>query len=105
LQTGNLIAPIPLKPIRRQRGVPGRILDVAVTHIRLKRPRIDAVIRQLKAAGWRSMWACALMPSLAAAAARSTMREKPGADNGAPRSETNTKGDLGAFPLMPTQLA
>ena len=28
---------------------------------------------------WRSMWACALMPRSAAMAARSIMREKPGA--------------------------
>ena len=41
------------------------------------------------------MWACALMPSLAVAATRSIMRLNPGADNGAPRSETNAKGDLG----------
>jgi hypothetical protein len=34
------------------------------------------------------------MPSLAAAAAGSIMRLKPGADKGAPRSETNTNGDL-----------
>ena len=39
------------------------------------------------------MWACALMPRSATAAARSIIREKPGADSGAPRSETNTNGD------------
>jgi hypothetical protein len=49
---------------------------------------------------WRSMWACALMPRSAARAARSIMREKPGADSGAPRSETNTNGD-GAFSRRP----
>jgi hypothetical protein len=41
----------------------------------------------------RSMWACALIPSLAAIAARSTIREKPGAVRGGPRSETNMKGE------------
>jgi hypothetical protein len=35
------------------------------------------------------------MPSLAAAAARSIIRLKPGAESGAPRSETKTKGDFG----------
>jgi len=35
------------------------------------------------------------MPSLAAAAALSIMRLNPGADSGAPRSETDTKGDFG----------
>jgi hypothetical protein len=40
------------------------------------------------------MCACALMPSLATAAARSIMRLNPGADSGAPRSETKTNGDL-----------
>ena len=33
------------------------------------------------------------MPRSAAVAARLIMREKPGADSGAPRSETNTNGD------------
>ena len=37
------------------------------------------------------------MPSLAAAAALSIMRLSPGVDSGAPRSETNTKGDFGLF--------
>ena len=41
------------------------------------------------------MWACALIPNFAAAAAPSILREKPGAESGAPRSETNTKGDFG----------
>jgi hypothetical protein len=34
------------------------------------------------------------MPGRAEQAARSTMREKPGAVSGAPRSETNTNGTL-----------
>jgi hypothetical protein len=33
-------------------------------------------------------------PHFAETAARSTMREKPGAESGAPRSETNTNGDF-----------
>jgi hypothetical protein len=39
------------------------------------------------------MWAWTLMPSFANLAALSIIREKPGADNGAPRSDTNTNGD------------
>jgi hypothetical protein len=35
----------------------------------------------------------ALIPRFAAAAARSIMRPKPAVDSGAPRSNTNTKGD------------
>jgi len=50
------------------------------------------------------MWAWALMPSLAATAARSTMRDKPGAVSGAPRSDTEHEGRAAAFPLMATQL-
>jgi hypothetical protein len=36
------------------------------------------------------LWAWTLIPSLAARPARSTIRENPGADSGAPRSLTNT---------------
>jgi hypothetical protein len=49
----------------------------------------DPVVGQPEAVAWRSMWACALMPRSAAMAARSIMREKPGADSVAPRSEIN----------------
>jgi hypothetical protein len=40
------------------------------------------------------MCAWALIPRRAETAARSTMRENPGAVSGAPRSETNTNGDM-----------
>ena len=44
----------------------------------------------------------AAKPSLASAAARSTMRAKPAVVNGGPRSLVNTNGDLG-FPLQLAQ--
>jgi hypothetical protein len=43
--------PEALEPIRRERRVAGRILDIAMPQLSLERRRIDAVIRQLKAAG------------------------------------------------------
>jgi hypothetical protein len=42
------------------------------------------------------MWGCGLKVSLAALPARSTMRANPAVVNGAPRSDVNTKGDLGS---------
>ena len=45
------VAPEAFEPIRRQRGVARRVLDVAVSQVGLQGPRIDAVIRQLEAAG------------------------------------------------------
>jgi hypothetical protein len=54
---------------------------------------------------WRSMWACALMPSSANAAARSIMRLNRGADNGAPPLRDEHEGRLEVFSLMLAQLA
>jgi len=48
---GALVPPKPFEPIGCKRGLPGRILNVAVTQVSLERPGIDAVIRQLEAAG------------------------------------------------------
>jgi hypothetical protein len=80
--------------LRSQRGVPRRILDIAVAEISLDCPGIVAVIGELVAAGMPKHVGMGLNTQLAATA-RSTRREKPGADIGAPRSETNTKGDDG----------
>jgi hypothetical protein len=41
----------PLEPIRRQRHVDRRGLDVAVTQVTLQRPGVLALIRELEAAG------------------------------------------------------
>jgi hypothetical protein len=46
-----LVPPETLKAIRRQRRVPRRVLDIAVPQVGLQRPRIDAVICELIAAG------------------------------------------------------
>ena len=78
-----------------KRGIPRRILNVAVTQVGLDRPRVVAIGSELIAAGVAEHVGVALMPRSAAVAARSTMRENPGGDSGAPRSETNTNGDDG----------
>jgi hypothetical protein len=52
-------------------------------------------LASLKPQAWRSMWACTLIPSLAATAARLSMRLNPGGVIGAPRSDTKTKGEGG----------
>ena len=78
-----------LEPLRRLRGIACRILNIAMPEIGLDRPRVVAIVGELIATGMAQHRACALMPRSAALAARSTMREKPSADRGAPRSETN----------------
>jgi hypothetical protein len=40
-----LILPKPRKPIRRERGVPGRVLNICVTKIRLQRASVVPRIR------------------------------------------------------------
>jgi hypothetical protein len=47
-------------------------------------------LASLKPQAWRSMWACALMPSLAATAARAIMGTKPTADSCAPCADAKT---------------
>ena len=64
-----------------------------MTEIRLDRSRAVTVIRQLVAKGAPRHVGVSLIPRSAAMAGRSTMREKPGADSGAPRSETSTNGN------------
>ena len=59
--------------------------------VRPDRGRVVAIVGKLVAASMARH--VALMPRSAELAARSIMREKPGADSGAPRSETNTNGD------------
>jgi hypothetical protein len=45
------VPPKRLEPIRRQRRVAGRILEITMPQVSLQGPRIDAVIRKLVAAG------------------------------------------------------
>lgn len=80
-----LVPPEILKPTRRQRRIAGRVLDIAMPEVRLQRPGIVPSLASLKPQAWRSMWACALIPSLATTAARLTMRLNPGGVSGAPR--------------------
>jgi len=77
--------------MRRQGGVARRALNVAMPEIGLDRARVVAIVGELVAASMAQH--VALMPRSAELAARSIMREKPGADSGAPRFETNTNGD------------
>jgi len=52
-----------LEPLRRQRGKARRILNSAMTKIGLYRARGVAIVGELVAEAWRSIWARALMPS------------------------------------------
>ena len=61
--------------------------------MRLDRARVVAIVGELVAAGMAQHVGMRLDAQIGRVAARSIMREKPGADSGAPRSETNTKGD------------
>jgi len=45
-----LIPPEASEPIRRQLGIPNRMLNVSVPQVVLNRPRVVAVVRQLVAA-------------------------------------------------------
>jgi hypothetical protein len=58
-----LVPPEALEPIRHQCVIADRVLDIVMPQVSLQGPRIDAVIRKLVARAWRSIWACALMPS------------------------------------------
>ena len=66
-----------------------------MNQVRLERPGIDAVIGELQTGGM-SQHVCVRLDAKFSGlrAARSIIREKPGADNGAPRSDTNAKGDF-----------
>ena len=64
-----------------------------MSEIRLDRARVVAVVGELVAAGVAQHVSVRLDAQIGREAARSIMREKPGADSGAPRSETNTNGD------------
>ena len=55
----------PLEPIRCERRVPGRVLNIPMPEIGLKRAGIDPIVCKLKSVAWRNIWAWALMPSLA----------------------------------------
>jgi hypothetical protein len=70
-----------------------RILNIATAEIGLSCPRVVAIVGELvegvQHVGMR------LDVEVGHSAACSTMREKSGADSGAARSETNTKGNDG----------
>jgi hypothetical protein len=50
-RSGALVPPETLEPIRRQRRIPRRILDIAMPQVSLERPCIASVIGKLVAAG------------------------------------------------------
>jgi hypothetical protein len=73
------------------------MLDVFVTEVGLQRPRVVSPVGQGIAAGMSQHVRVDLEPKLRASIpARSTIRAKPAVVKGAPRSEVNTKGDLGS---------
>jgi hypothetical protein len=84
----NSISKEVLEPLRHQGGIARRVLDVAVSEIGLDRARVVAIVGELVAAGVAQHVGMRLDAQIGR-----HMREKPGADSGAPRSETNTKGD------------
>ena len=61
--------------------------------IGLDRTRVVTMVGELLAAGMAEHVSVRLDAQIGRGAARSIMREKPGADSGAPRFETNTNGD------------
>jgi len=61
-------------------------------------------LASLKPQAWRSMWACALIPSLATTAARLTMRLNPGGVSGAALRYKH-KGRRRAVALVTAELA
>ena len=68
----------------------------AVAKIDLQCPRIMALVGEGEAACVpQHVRLCLLKPSLASTPARSTMRAKPAAVKGDPRSDVITKGEMG----------
>jgi hypothetical protein len=66
-----------------------------MAHVSLDSSRIVAVIGELVAAGMPQHVGVSFDSQAGFGGARSIIREKPGADNGAPRSDTNTNGEAG----------
>ena len=62
-------------------------------------------LASLKPQAWRSMWACALIPSLATTAARLTMRFKPRRRQRCPALRYKHKGRRRAVALVTAELA
>jgi hypothetical protein len=91
---GYLIFPETFETILRQRRVPCGVLDISVSEVGLQSASIVAVICELVTTGMAEHVRVGFDFQLSAIAARSTMREKPGAESGAPRSETNTNADF-----------
>ena len=93
---GSDLPPEILESVRRQFGVPDGVLNVLVPQVGLQRPGILAVVRELVAARVAQHVRGALKASPTASPARSTSLVKPDAENGEPRSDTNTKSACGA---------
>ena len=52
-----LVPPEAFEPVRCERSVAGRVLDIPMSQVSLQRPGIMTVIRQLVAAGASTLWA------------------------------------------------
>ena len=71
----------------------------------LDRPSVMAIVGELIATGMPEHVSVRFDSQVGfGGPARSTVREKPGADSGAPRSRRKMNGERGTFPLMPAEL-
>jgi hypothetical protein len=92
---GDLISKEFLEPLRRQRGVARGVLNVAMPEIGLDCARVVAIVGELVAAGMAQHVGMRLDAQIGHGGCPLDHAEKPGADSGAPRSETKTKGEAG----------
>ena len=91
-----LIPPKILETPRRQLGISHGVLDVLVTEVGLKRPRVVALRRQCETAGVPQHVWMRLETELSFYARPFHHPSETGRGEGRPRSEVNTKGDFGA---------
>jgi hypothetical protein len=85
-----------LEPVRRQFGVPDRVLNVLVAEIGLQRPRILAVVGQLVAARMPQHVRVSFEAEPGHLAGTLDKLGKPLGENGDPRSDSNTNSDAGS---------
>ena len=82
-----------LEPTGCERGVARGLLDIGVPHVGLDRPGVVAIVGELKPRGMPQHVGVDLDAEIGFDAGALDQRLNPGAESGAPRSDTNTKGD------------
>jgi hypothetical protein len=82
-----------LEPLRRQRRVARRILNVAMPEVGLDRPRVVAVVGELIAAGVAEHVGVNFDTEASLEARALDHAREAGGTQRRPRSDTNTKGD------------